>query len=290
MPKISQLESATDVTANDFIQIIDVEDSGMAPSGTNKKVTASLLAKELAKQPLEPGIVISGSSSGDAVRITQTGSGNALVVEDSANPDATPFVINSSGQLFIGKLSEPGARTIDIVSNGGAADANNGNIRSIRSADEVTGIIYSQGRTRGSAQTPTIVQANDSLGSFVFTGYDGADQIVAARISSGVDGTPGVSDMPGRLEFSTTSDGSSTPLERMRITNSGNVGIGTISPSASCLLHLTSTTSGFRPPSMTTAQRDLIATPIAGVMIYNNSTNKLNFYNGSAWEAVTSSV
>ena len=103
--KISQLTSATDVTASDFIQIVDVEDGVMAPSGTNKKVTASLLAKELAKQPLEPGVVISGSSSGDAVRITQTGAGNALVVEDSTNPDATPFVVTANGNVGIGTSS-----------------------------------------------------------------------------------------------------------------------------------------------------------------------------------------
>jgi hypothetical protein len=50
--------------------------------------------------------VIEGSSSGDLVRITQTGSGNALVVEDSANPDSTPFVVNSSGNVGIG-ISDP---------------------------------------------------------------------------------------------------------------------------------------------------------------------------------------
>lgn len=47
--KISQLESATDVTASDLLQIVDVEDGDMAPSGTNKKVTANLLADELGK-------------------------------------------------------------------------------------------------------------------------------------------------------------------------------------------------------------------------------------------------
>ena len=39
--------------------------------------------------------IFSGSSSTDLVRITQTGSGNALVVEDSANHDGTPFVVDS---------------------------------------------------------------------------------------------------------------------------------------------------------------------------------------------------
>lgn len=47
--KISQLESAVDVTASDLIQVIDVEDGDMAPSGTNKKATAQLLANELGK-------------------------------------------------------------------------------------------------------------------------------------------------------------------------------------------------------------------------------------------------
>ena len=46
--------------------------------------------------------VISVNSSGDALRITQIGAGNALVVEDSANPDATPFVVAADGKLGLG--------------------------------------------------------------------------------------------------------------------------------------------------------------------------------------------
>ena len=37
-----------------------------------------------------------------ALRITQTGTGNALEVEDSANPDATPFVVTATGSVGIG--------------------------------------------------------------------------------------------------------------------------------------------------------------------------------------------
>lgn len=49
--------------------------------------------------------VISGSSTGDLVRITQTGTGNALVVEDSANPDSSPFVVDASGNVGVGTSS-----------------------------------------------------------------------------------------------------------------------------------------------------------------------------------------
>ena len=47
--------------------------------------------------------VIADSSSGTALRITQTGTGNAFVVEDEANPDETHFVVNSGGYVGIGK-------------------------------------------------------------------------------------------------------------------------------------------------------------------------------------------
>ena len=76
--------------------------------------------------------------------------------------------------------------------------------------------------------------------------------------------------------------------EAVRIDSTGGVGLGTTTPSAKAILDLTSTTRGFLPPRMTTAQRDAITSVPAGLMIYNTTTNKLNFYNGSAWEAVTS--
>lgn len=53
--------------------------------------------------------VISTNSSSTALRITQTGAGNALVVEDSTNPDSTPFVVDASGNVGIGTTS-PGQK------------------------------------------------------------------------------------------------------------------------------------------------------------------------------------
>jgi len=39
-------------------------------------------------------------------------------------------------------------------------------------------------------------------------------------------------------------------------------------------------------PSMTTAQRDAIASPLVGNTVYNSTTSALNVYNGTAWVAV----
>jgi len=45
--KISELTTATDVTVNDFFQVVDLEDSTMASSGTNKKISARTLGNNL---------------------------------------------------------------------------------------------------------------------------------------------------------------------------------------------------------------------------------------------------
>jgi hypothetical protein len=78
-------------------------------------------------------------------------------------------------------------------------------------------------RSRGTLAAPTIVQDNDNLATISFAGGDGVDLALAARISVEVDGTPGSNDMPGRIVFLTTPDGSQTPVEAMRINNAQNV-------------------------------------------------------------------
>jgi len=57
----------------------------------------------------------------------------------------------------------------------------------------------------------------------------------------------------------------------------------------SALLDVKSTSKGLLPPRMTTAQRDLITTPAAGLVIFNSQTNSLQLYNGSVWVSLTTS-
>jgi hypothetical protein len=52
---------------------------------------------------------------------------------------------------------------------------------------------------------------------------------------------------------------------------------------ASALLEMESTTKGFLAPRMTTTQKNAIATPAAGLVVYDTTTNKLCCYNGSTW-------
>ena len=173
----------------------------------------------------QPNLIEVNSSSA-ALRITQTGAGNALLVEDSANPDATPFVVDASGKVINGYTATfvglP-ATSAEYTQLGSIGFMQNGRYNAASSGPAYN-TMKSRSTTIGSW---SIVSSGDEVGAYRFWGDDGSAFIEAARIAAAVDGTPGTNSMPGRLGFSTTPAGSSTPVERMRIGSTGNIGIGT---------------------------------------------------------------
>jgi hypothetical protein len=74
------------------------------------------------------------------------------------------------------------------------------------------------------------------------------------------------------------------------VTVNSTVYVGSGSIEATAAMEVESTTKGFLPPRMTDTQRDAITSPATGLMIYNTTTNKVNFYNGSAWRAIDDSA
>src|SRR5258706_15781986 len=72
---------------------------------------------------------------------------------------------------------------------------------------------------------------------------------------------------------------------------SGSAGIGSITPNTSSLLDVTSTTKGMLVPRMTLIQRDAIASPATGLLIYQtNSTPGFYYFTGTAWTALKPSA
>ena len=207
-------------------------------------------------------LTVTDNTADDAVRITQTGSGNALVVEDSANADSTPFVIANDGAVSMRSNFTQFTHTENNTSYG----------------------IIAQ-KSRGSAVTPTIVQSGDQLYFETYRGFDGTKYVDAAGIRVAIDGEIGqaattianateyriltvgttdftqfgaannnvgtvftstragtstdgtgtvyrvIGDMPARISFVTAPEQGGI-TERMRITSSGHVGIGTTTPAA----------------------------------------------------------
>lgn len=65
----------------------------------------------------------------------------------------------------------------------------------------------------------TIVTSGTELGRITAAGSDGTQFTEGARIAFFCDGTPGTDDMPGRIDFSTTPDGSNAPTLVLRLSN-----------------------------------------------------------------------
>lgn len=94
---------------------------------------------------------------------------------------------------------------------------------------------------RGTAASPTASAGSDIMLDIRGFTYNGSGHVFNTRIELSNDGAQAVNDTPSRIDFSTTPSGTSSPTKRLSINSSGNVGIGTTSPSVK--LHIADTAS-----------------------------------------------
>ena len=185
----------------------------------------------------------SDSNRGVQLKVTGTSGGTVALNTTSAVYGLTFGIdsaekarIDTSGRLLVGTST---ARTdyfnntltamlqVEGIGSSGAADRacvsiiNNNNA----TVNEAPVLVF--GRSNGSTvNSKTLVSNGTRCGYISFQGADGSDLVDAASIVGEIDGTPGANDMPGRLVFSTTADGASSPTERFRIGSAGQLGIG----------------------------------------------------------------
>jgi hypothetical protein len=117
--------------------------------------------------------------------------------------------IDSSGRLLVGTSDGSGGVSKLVVQG-----ASNG------SAVGVAQISYNGLASAG-------LGAGTDIGYLRFTDQS-SNSGVFAQITATADATSGANDYPGRLVFSTTADGASSPTERMRIKSGGDVTINTV--------------------------------------------------------------
>ena len=146
--------------------------------------------------------------------------------------------------------------SLNLISNAGAAAGNVSHIS----------LAKSRGTSDGSS---TAVADGDNLGVLQWCGADGTDlNSTAASINAKVDGTPGSNDMPGRLIFSTTPDGGTSPTQRMQIKSDGTV---EIKKSSTPVIRLNQNDTFFAPIKL--AGNDLEV---------RGSSGQIEFYTGAA--------
>jgi hypothetical protein len=161
----------------------------------------------------EGGTVSSGYNE---YSIGMVGASNALSFEVSGPGEVAR--IDSSGRLLVGTSTS----NSNTNSRFQIADTSGNVATTSYSANNSSGGYYYFFKNRGaSVDSHTIVQSGDSIANLYFGASDGSTYRGAASIEAFVDGTPGSADMPGRLVFSTTADGASSPTERMRISSTG---------------------------------------------------------------------
>jgi hypothetical protein len=157
-----------------------------------------------------------GAAATDAGTIlfrTGTGTGGTSQTEKAR--------LDASGRLLVGISTAVTAASknshFQVVGTG--QESSSAQLTRLSSDNNAPSLVF--GKANGAAVT-NIVSNGTQLGKIEFAGSDGTDiNSVAAKIDCFVDGTPGATDMPGRLVFSTTADGASSPTERMRITERG---------------------------------------------------------------------
>jgi hypothetical protein len=132
----------------------------------------------------------------------------------------------------------------------------------------------------GSTSATTSLLVQNSAGTEAFRINDG----LVATFANNVNASNFIGNI--RSDSYLTADGGFFALRTSSTGNSRlpqSVAIGTSSePAASAALDIVSTTKGVLFPRMTTTQKNAI-TAVAGLVVYDSTTNKLCCYNGSTW-------
>jgi hypothetical protein len=158
--------------------------------------------------------------------------GGGEYIEFATNGITNPRArIDSSGRLLVGTSSSRdklfGASGEDSTIQLEGLSGKTAAVSIVRNSNDNSSGRFILGKSRSaSVGGYAAVQSGDQVGFISFQGADGTNLLETARIESLVDGTPGTNDMPGRLVFSVTADGASSPSEAMRIINNKTLLVG----------------------------------------------------------------
>jgi len=226
-----------------------------------------------------------------ALRVTQLGTGNSLEIEDSTNPDATPFIVDASGRTIVGYTATVATKTGTAAGNpsiqlhGLQQQTVAYSTYGYSSSAALAGFFLFNRSKSGTIGTLSAVADGDVLGTIQWSGSDNdatATFNPAAYIQASCAGTVGTTSIPGRLTFWTTAASGTSPTQRISIEPTGYVGIGASPTSAAQLLDLRGSNQGATSDIPVNILRftDTDTTTVA-----NQPIGKIEFYNSDAGNA-----
>ena len=154
--------------------------------------------------------------------LTFTGDENTGIYSPGA--DQVAISTGGSGRLFVDASGNVGVST---SSPGTRLHVNDGFIRTGRYG--AAGVVQLD-RAQGTAASPTAISSSAGIGAIQARGFDGSNYQVGGALFFITDGAVSSTSSPAAFTVETTSSGSTTSQERLRITSAGLVGVGTSSP------------------------------------------------------------
>jgi hypothetical protein len=249
--------------------------------------------------------LILGTSNGERMRVASTGNvlintttdagfkldvnGTARVKGTGATSATTAFTVQNSGGTTLMSVRDD-SRIIMPV--GGGGNVSIGSLNANTNAIDLRGYfangtncgIYIENFNAGTIKTQLGSQTNgvyvDLTQTFSNGGRGGIGMIVTGIVNN--TGTS-VGDIAGYSFAPTITSLTGGSVLYAFNSTVGGAYINTSSRQASSILQADSTTQGFLPPRMTTTQKNAIATPAEGLMVYDTVLKRPCFYDGTSW-------
>ena len=268
-------------TAGDYTAALVTNSAAGNIASTN--VQAAINELDTEKLALAGG-TMTGALDMGANKVTS--SATPSTANDLTNKNYVDSAISTSGGSFVAKAGDTMSGALAMGTNKITGLGN-----PTANQDAATKV-YADSNLRGSSlpapgagQDGQAVRWNNGTGAWVY--YTpvsaGADNLgnhtATTNLQMSGNSVIGNTTASGDLTLESTSN--ATKGDVIINPNGGNVGIGTASPTGA--LDVTSTTGAFVPPRMTTTQRDALSSPPNGSVIYNTTTNKMNFRENGAW-------
>lgn len=295
--KISQLPAkGSNLAADDLLEVAEFTGTGYI----SKSITGQEIIDAI---PLPPSGITIGTTaitSGAVGRVLFEGSGN--VVQESANL----FWDNTNGRLGIGTTTPDQTLVVNgnvKVTNLNTASGYTGNVGSSAAPfAAMYAVNYtSPGNLNLYASASTFLGSGGAFAMCIFQStknvlIQNGGTYTDAGYKLDVNGSIRATSMIATDSHAYLNQGVWCDVYRNRFgvqvfsitLSSNNMLIGTSTDVASSLVTMESTTKGFLPPRMTTTQKNAIASPATGLVLYDTTLNKLCVRTASAWQTITS--
>jgi hypothetical protein len=232
-----------------------------------------------------------------------TSATTSLLVQNSAG--TTTFTVNDAGNalmssgstLAIGAISifddTAGPRSIStggqglIVggNNSKATFANNGSITINGTGNILFRPVYNAGGIILSSTSNA--GPSDNILTFMNHRNDGVKSAVINTTDFSASGNTPINLFIYAGKETALNNQGNLILQHDGTSTRGVVGIGTSTPNASAKVEISSTTQGFLPPRMTTAQRLAIASPANGLIVFDTDVQNLCYRRDGVWVQAT---